>query len=380
MGAGALETKKAPAPLVDACASRIGDPLLRLRFLRRLAPPPPSPKKKRGIPRWVIGLLLALTCLIGPIVVSSPAPSPRRPVQRSAALLRSRTPRISPDAPVPRVWLAERTAQSELYSNGLRIENDFLTLGKPRLYKAFARSGGGWRWGAEPVGIVFHSSESDTAEFEPEQNHLLHRQGRNLLAYAREHQCYNFVIDRFGRVHRIIDENSKADHAGHSVWADADWIYLNLNNSFIGVCLEAQPGAGGVSAAQVHSAKILVEALRFRYRIPAGNCITHAQVSVNPRNYLVGYHTDWAQGFPFAEVGLPDNYALPLPSLLLFGFAADSFFVDRAGASLRQALSDAEEQVRQAAAARQISQERYISGLKKNYAATIAAAGGSAVM
>ena len=41
--------------------------------------------------------------------------------------------------------------------------------------------------------------------------------------------------------------------------------------------------------------------LRAKYRIPESNCVTHAQVSVNPDNMLVGYHTDWSGNFPFLE-------------------------------------------------------------------------------
>jgi hypothetical protein len=37
----------------------------------------------------------------------------------------------------------------------------------------------------------------------------------------------------------------------------------------------------------------------------------------------VGYHTDWAAGFPFEALGLPDNYAVALPSLWAFGFACE---------------------------------------------------------
>ena len=72
--------------------------------------------------------------------------------------------------------------------------------------------------------------------------------------------------------------------------------------------------------AQVRAGGMLVEMLRSRYRIPAANCVTHAQVSVNPSNMQAGYHTDWAFGFPFEQVGLPDNYTQDLPSLWAFGF------------------------------------------------------------
>jgi len=42
---------------------------------------------------------------------------------------------------------------------------------------------------------------------------------------------------------------------------------------------------------------MLTDMLRKRYGIPAGNCVTHAQVSVNPSNLLIGYHIDWASSF-----------------------------------------------------------------------------------
>ena len=54
----------------------------------------------------------------------------------------------------------------------------------------------------------------------------------------------------------------------------------------------------------MHAARILTEMLRGKYHIPASNCVTHAQVSVNPDNMLVGYHTDWAGNFPFLDIGL----------------------------------------------------------------------------
>ncbi len=66
-------------------------------------------------------------------------------------------------------------------------------------------------------------------------------------------------------------------------------MYLNLNESFIGVAFEAssqtdQPDHLPVNEPQLHAAKILTEMLRDKYNLPAENCVTHAQVSVNPDN------------------------------------------------------------------------------------------------
>jgi hypothetical protein len=85
--------------------------------------------------------------------------------------------------------------------------------------------------------------------------------------------------------------------------------------------------------------------LRYKYAIPAGNCVTHAQVSVNPSNMRIGYHTDWAGNFPFSEIGLGDNYQEPLASVFAFGFEYDSVFVQSTGRRLWQGLHASDEQV-----------------------------------
>jgi hypothetical protein len=187
------------------------------------------------------------------------------------------------------------------------------------------------------VGIVYHTTESLQAPFEPSQNTVLKRVSESVLEYVRRRRAYNFLIDRFGRVYRIVRESDAANHAGHSIWADDSSIYVNLNDSFLGVSFEAETGSLRVNPAQVRAGAILTEMLRSRYRINPLNCVTHAQVSVNPSNYQIGYHTDWASSFPFERLGLPDNYARPLPSLTLFGFEYDSAFVDRVGPRLAEA-------------------------------------------
>jgi len=283
-------------------------------------------------------------------------------------------PRAPLDDDFPKVWLVEKTAESELYSNGLRIESRFLTFGRPRVYQAFPRlwrENPRWRWSADPAGIVFHSSESELASFEPDQTGRLKRQGLGLLGHVRRHGLYHFVVDRFGRVHRVVEESTQADHAGQSVWADGEWIYPSLNASFLGIAFEAQTRTGEkqawINPAQVHAGKVLVEMLRSRYRIPVGNCVTHAQVSVNGHNLRIGYHTDWAEGFPFQEVGLPDNYGQPLPSVCLFGFHYDPLFLESAGARLRSGLLLAEEHIKREALARGITPARYRADLNRRY-------------
>src|ERR1700727_2234240 len=90
--------------------------------------------------------------------------------------------------------------------------------------------------------------------------------------------------------------------------------------------------------------------LRSLYGIAAEDCVTHAQVSVNPQNMRIGSHTDWAGKFPYAGVGLPDNYAIPIASMVVFGFQYDTVFLRVTGTRWR-GLDLAELQVARQAAA-----------------------------
>jgi hypothetical protein len=187
----------------------------------------------------------------------------------------------------------------------------------------------------------------------------------------RRERAYNFLIDRFGRVYRVVPEGDAANHAGNSIWTDANWVYLNLNQSFLAVSFETRtlPGQeeAAVNPAQVRSAALLTEMLRRRYGIPAGNCVTHGQVSVNIANQLIGYHTDWASGFPFDQLGLPDNYALPLPSVYQFGLEYDSNFARRAGVRLGQEAQLAEQVLRERASAVHMQVPAYRKALQERY-------------
>ncbi len=196
-----------------------------------------------------------------------------------------------------------------------------------------------------------------------------------MLAYVRKHGLYHFVIDRFGRVFRVVAESDYANHAGFSVWADSTWIYINLNQSFLGVSFEAQtePGLYAANPAQVHAAKILTQMLRSKYRIPESNCVTHAQVSVNPDTMQIGYHTDWAGNFPFRDLGLKDQYESPLPGVTLFGFGYDDTFLRAIGKRVWKGLLDSEKELLTSAAAQGLTVVAYRKQLQKKYRETLAA-------
>ena len=265
-------------------------------------------------------------------VALTPYPAPNSIA--GTAVLASRAAAHVADA-VPKVWLVDAGDGYELYSNGLRIETGFTVSNVARK--------------ARVAGIVYHETESHQASFEPSETGSLTRIGRELLEFVRRNHSYNYLVDRFGRVWRIVPESDVAYHAGRSVWADSQGSYVNLNSNFLGVAVESAGGAPPTEG-QIHALRTLTEWLRRRHGIQAGNCVTHAQVSVNPDNMRIGYHSDWAAGFPFAGAGLPDNYRVPLPAVLDFGFGYDAALVRAAGGHVWPGIERAEEELRLEAA------------------------------
>ena len=343
---------------VERRAQKISDPIERLRYLRRATTPARS-----SVVGWRWAASLALAILIVPLGIHAISRKPI-PLKKSEATVRR------PVIDTPVVWPVEQTNEYDLYSNGLRIENSLAISNQPRLYSLLSRGSetpGPRR--SQPAGIVFHTTESDQAPFESSQKSALKRIGQELLAYVRSKRAYHFVIDRFGRVHRIVVESDTANHAGRSVWADSQWVYLDLNASFIGVAFEARTQAGQqpINDPQLHAAKALVEMLRGKYNLLPEDCVTHSQVSVNPDNMGIGYHTDWGTGFPFQELGLPDNYQIPNPALYLFGFDYDPAYTNATGPDLWKGLALAEERRRESAAERGVTVAEYRKILQQRY-------------
>jgi hypothetical protein len=324
----------------ETVAGAIDDPVRRLRFLRTVSPALKESRSGKGrriggiavvsaaaLAAAVFLLLSRASARIAPIPVLPPAP---------------RAPHVASVPAGQPVWQVEDRNGIEIYSNGLRIDKRSAVSNHPRSYLAFPVGGAGSPVRhSQPAGIVFHSTESQIAPFEAGHNQALKRIGESLLDYVRRRRSYHFLIDRFGRVYRVVAESDAADHAGYSVWADDTSAYVNLNESFLGVAFEARMDSArdepAITPAQTRSGLMLVEMLRARYRIPAANCVTHAQVSVNPSNMRVGYHVDWAAGFPFPELGLPDNYTAALPSVWIFGFQCGPALLP-AGAEAAEAI------------------------------------------
>jgi hypothetical protein len=83
--------------------------------------------------------------------------------------------------------------------------------------------------------------------------------------------------------------------------------------------------------------------------------VAHGIVSINPTDYLIGYHLDWAKGFPFDLFGLRDKYYQPPPSMVEFGFKHDRAFVNAIGGEPWPGIELAEANLKARATDMQIS-------------------------
>ncbi|HEX8473338.1 MAG TPA: peptidoglycan recognition family protein [Pyrinomonadaceae bacterium] len=278
-----------------------------------------------------------------------------------------------PDYQPEKVWLVEQKDNYERYSNGGRILTNYETTNHLRGYTVFNRervvSGDAIR--REPIGIVYHTSESHLMAFTPDNNDSIETHSRGLLEYVQKNQSYHYVIDRFGQIYRIVRDEHAANHAGNSVWANGQDIYVGLNESFIGVSFETNSQAGSLheqlTEAQILSGRLLTQILRSRYQIEDANCVTHGLVSVNPQNMLIAFHHDWARNFPFEAMGISDKYKVAPASVSEFGFTYDDETVNKLGGTLWAGVKTAEEEFKRRVedarstpeAMRRILRERY---------------------
>lgn len=392
-----------PLAALEARSQRITDPVEKLRFLRRslqryenvdeqlqavpggplrwlayrftgidsarplfstnpngaLAPPkrPASAAPRRVRLAFGVALVLALAAA-GIGLVAYPRPLPQTPVAaattpaRTLAAVAEELPEAPRGIAPERIWLVDSGSGFELYSNGLRIDTSYAVVGDPRRYRvidtALGTEGGVQQ---APVGIVFHTSESDIWPLEESFNEKLRDSSQNLLHYLRRNRVYHYLIDRFGQVFRVVQEETKANHAGMSVWTAGKGVYLNLNGSTLGVSFETRWEGGRalpITRAQLEGGRLLTDYLRQKWSIEPEMCVTHGLTSVNSRKHLIGHHVDWARGFPFAAFSLPDQYRRPAPAIALFGFGHDESLLARMG-ELWPGVLEAERQLAQEA-------------------------------
>ena len=294
------------------------------------------------------------------------------------------------------IWLVEKTADREFYSNRLQIITTYTISNIPREYYRFSRnsdySPANSKTTNKISGIVYHASESDLYPFMPEMNRSILSYSKRLIKYLLRKKSYHFFIDRFGRVYRLVQEDHAAFHAGKSIWADDETLYLNLNHAFIGICFEGKDfqeidtgkqkkgrpanskssflkptGISSFNEAQLRSGKELSDWLRVKYNISQQNCVPHALISVNTKRMLIGFHLDLSRGFPFARLGLTDKYQEPLPSMVEFGFRYDKYFEKIFNGNLWRGIGYSEEILQRRARNSGMSFAEYRKSLQQRF-------------
>lgn len=268
----------------------------------------------------------------GQIFVNAPAPGSASGTAASAQFL--------PDYKAEKVWQIKRGDDYEQYSNGCRILTRYETDNHPRGYYAIPR--GSESAGEAPrhdiVGIVYHTSESDIVPFIPDNTASIQKLSQGTLDWIRKNRSYNYLIDRFGEIYRVVRDDHAAHHAGNSVWADSQYTYVGLNESFLGICFESTVKADTLqetlTEAQLIAGRALTQVLRSKYGIDDANCTTHGLVSINPAKMLIAHHHDWVRNFPFAAMGLSDKYQVPPPSISDYGFTYNEEVLKKLGNTL----------------------------------------------
>lgn len=313
-----------------------------------------------------------------------PAAQTNAPAQDVAPQDETKVEGFTPD----KIWIVERGNGYELYSNGGRILTAYETSTEKRSFYALMRkqtkksqpspvetqqSAFYPEFRDRPMGILYHTTQSDILPFSARYNQSIKSNTDALLEYVRQEKLYNYMIDRFGRIYRLVRDEDYANHAGNSIWSDDEAVYINLNHSFIGVAFEGWWSADlkfnpdQINEAQLYAGKVLTEILRSKFAIRDSDCVTHGMVSINPSKFLIGYHMDWATGFPFAKMKLSDKYEQPTPSISEFGFKYDRTFVNSLDGRLWSGIDFAEARLKARAADIGLSAEALRRQLQSDY-------------
>jgi hypothetical protein len=336
--------------------------------------------------RYILGVLGILVVMAGFIGLSSlvlklihnsdaPLTAQNRPTLNRSAVAEGtiEVARYLPDYKPVKVWLVEQKDNFERYSNGLRIIRDYETDNHGRGYKVFQQDGGKIDpvLYHEPIGIVYHTSESEVVPFISENNHSIESHSNGLLKFVQTHRSYNYVIDRFGQIFRIVRDDQAANHAGNSVWMDRKGLYVGLNESFLGVCFETRSEANQedeqLTEAQLLAGRLLTQVLRSRYNIDDADCVTHGLVSVNPQKMLIAYHHDWVRNFPFAAMGLSNKYEVPTVSISFYGCTYDTSVIGYAGGEIWSGAKLAEEEFKDRVGRAQLDVAEYRRRMRDLY-------------
>jgi N-acetylmuramoyl-L-alanine amidase len=115
----------------------------------------------------------------------------------------------------------------------------------------------------------------------------------------------HYLIGRDGAIHQLVDERTRAWHAGESKWG----ANTDINSSSIGIEIDNN-GREPFPGAQISALLALLADLQDRYRIPKANVLGHADVAPKRK-------TDPSPYFPWktlAEHGFGLWCDAPLPA------------------------------------------------------------------
>jgi hypothetical protein len=282
--------------------------------------------------------------------------------------------KILPGYRPEKVWLVrQEEGNFEQYSNGGRILTEHVTENRPRNYYLYPKDDPFGEAGRDlqraPVGIVYHTSESELLQFVADNNDDLQVRSRGLLAWVKKHKLYNYVIDRFGQIYRVVPDDQAANHAGHSLWSDQRHIYVGLNESFIGVSFETKSEAGEdrLTEAQITAGRQLTAILRSLHKIDDANCVPHGLVSINPTQMVIGAHYDWISGFPFEAMGLSDKYQVPPTAVRDYGCVYDDELLAHMGGRPLAGIAEADAEFKRRAARANARPEELRARLRERY-------------
>ncbi len=86
----------------------------------------------------------------------------------------------------------------------------------------------------------------------------------------------HFLVDEFGKIYELVEENNIAYHAGVSYWKG----YESLNNHSIGIeFINSSPFSKKFEEAQMISAVVLCKYIAAKYKIEPRNIVGHSDIA-----------------------------------------------------------------------------------------------------
>ena len=130
-----------------------------------------------------------------------------------------------------------------------------------------------------PNFVIIHHTSDKTAE-----------EALNVLTDPARKVSAHYLIGRDGRLFQLVDEGTRAWHAGESYWGGQQ----DVNSASIGIELD-NDGFEPFSARQIDALLALLGDLKSRYNIPSANFLGHADVAP-------GRKTDPSRLFPWRRL------------------------------------------------------------------------------